>query len=388
MSLSISKIRDFLIYVLILLVPLAYSYSFYNPYELPKFLVFIFLVGVMLIIGIILLIKRKIVFPNDFLTRLVIFYLWVNLLADIFGLDFKTSILGSEYRHQGLILLGGMIILFFVIKSREKDGGQVIKSQKAIAISNILTASFALYQIVSHYCFNINIPLYNGRIVGTMGNPNSLAGYLAITLPFVLNLDYPKISFLFKILFTFLNLLVIYFTGSRAGLLIFLFVLLGYNFKNFWRIKEKYKAFKVVLFIIFLTFVFSQKTNIFFVLKNSFINFLSRNSIYENRLLIWSEGLKAVKKRPILGYGQENFELIFPKERHMKVDNAHNLFLEILISSGITGLIVYLLIIFEVYKRSSPVLRSSLIAFLTCSQFNPLSIAEIMIFWILVSMAR
>lgn len=114
----------------------------------------------------------------------------------------------------------------------------------------------------------------------------------------------------------------------------------------------------------------------------------NRKSIWDNRSLIWSEGLKAISKRPILGYGQENFELVFPKERHMKVDNAHNIFLETAVSSGIIGLLLFITIIMVAFKKANFTIKMSLLAFLIVSQLNPLSIVEIALFWFLLGMSQ
>lgn len=113
---------------------------------------------------------------------------------------------------------------------------------------------------------------------------------------------------------------------------------------------------------------------------------LYRYSIWENRIIIWEEGIKVVIKRPILGYGQENFQLVFPAERRLSVDNAHNLFLEILISSGLLGLGAYLMVLREAFKKLPFFAKLSLLAFLVRAQFNPLSIPEIALFWYLLAL--
>jgi O-antigen ligase len=116
---------------------------------------------------------------------------------------------------------------------------------------------------------------------------------------------------------------------------------------------------------------------------------LGKSSIYrysqwDNRFIIWNAGINSVIQKPILGVGQENFELIFPKNMHFRVDNAHNLFLETAVSSGLIGLFLYLLIICNSLKLAEFKIKLAIIAFLITGFFNPLNIVSIILFWILV----
>ncbi len=73
------------------------------------------------------------------------------------------------------------------------------------------------------------------------------------------------------------------------------------------------------------------------------------NSESTARLQIWGMALQGVKVRPILGWGQENFNYIFNYyyNPHMWMqeqwfDRAHSVFLDWLTASGIVGLLAYL----------------------------------------------
>ena len=113
-----------------------------------------------------------------------------------------------------------------------------------------------------------------------------------------------------------------------------------------------------------------------------------RISVWDNRGLIWVEGLKAIFSRPVLGYGQENFELIYPAYRHIKIDNAHNLFIETAVSSGFLGLFLLIMVLLYGIKAASFPVKLSLSAFILSGFFNPLSIAQIAFFWFLLGITR
>lgn len=67
------------------------------------------------------------------------------------------------------------------------------------------------------------------------------------------------------------------------------------------------------------------------------------------RFTIWSIGLKAFTKHPMLGYGQENFNYAFNTYYEPRMyaqeqwfDRAHNIFFDWLVASGLFGLFAYL----------------------------------------------
>ena len=67
------------------------------------------------------------------------------------------------------------------------------------------------------------------------------------------------------------------------------------------------------------------------------------------RTVIWSLAWKGVKERPVLGWGQENFNLVFnthydPRmyDQEMWFDRTHNVVFDWLIAAGILGLLAYL----------------------------------------------
>ena len=370
-----------IIRVLFFLLPLIYIPNIFNPYEFPKFVVFVGTVG---FLGIATLrqaqgkLLRNDKNKLDLLTCLVIFYGIIVYLADILGLDPRTSFLGSQFRHQGFVTLLAGICLFLLIRYNfHKDHNNYKDYTRWILLGGFLVCIIAIWQGIGVFIFHdLTIPTYQGRIVGTIGNPNSLGGYLAMVLPFLLfakNKNYKHFVLSGVIIF------VVFMAQSRgailaSGLVIALYVMKLLYKAVFWK--------KIAAIIVgFVLIIFILKTYQSGIVK------ISRESIWDNRVLIWTEGLKAFQRRPILGYGQENFELIFPKERKMFVDNAHNIFLETLISSGVIGFVFYLWILICAFKKASIDIRMSFLAFIIVGQFNPLSITQISLFWFLLGIS-
>ena len=119
-------------------------------------------------------------------------------------------------------------------------------------------------------------------------------------------------------------------------------------------------------------------------------------SPYDNRYLIWQKGIEAVAKRPIFGWGLENFEDAGGFDlRYLRVDKAHNELIEIAVSSGLIGLGVWVwLVVTAVHvpwdKRQEAWARTSLLLlfiFLFLAQLNVLNINQYLIFYLVLGMA-
>ena len=83
----------------------------------------------------------------------------------------------------------------------------------------------------------------------------------------------------------------------------------------------------------------------------------------QSRLLIWKMALKGWQEHPILGWGQENFNIVFNKyfnpdlwPQEQWFDRAHSVLFDSLISGGILGLLAYLslfaALLYVLWKRS------------------------------------
>ena len=91
------------------------------------------------------------------------------------------------------------------------------------------------------------------------------------------------------------------------------------------------------------------------------------------RAYVWPMALKGFAERPILGWGQENFNYIFNKDynpemwRHEQwFDRAHNVFLDWLVASGFIGLVAYLalyvLLLMAIWRSDLKIRQKSVLA--------------------------
>ena len=115
---------------------------------------------------------------------ITIFYIWL-IISSIFGIDFKNSLIGTVWRRQGLIFWTHGLLLMFFLKTKFINP-KPLQLSLIISLSAFIQAIISVYQFINLYILHINSISYAGRIIGTFGQPNFLAGFMLITLPFSL----------------------------------------------------------------------------------------------------------------------------------------------------------------------------------------------------------
>ncbi len=374
--------------ILISFLPLVYLPGNYNPYELPKFIVFVLgsLLMAILTVAKTIANKQSLVGKTnvfDKLAKLVFAYWLIVLLTDICGADPRVSILGSYWRHQGFILLSSGVIFFLSLRlSFRKIPNYWLA---LLPLSAFLISFITILQGIGYYLLGSTaVPTYGGRIVSSLGNPNALGGWLVITAPFLFLEILPRLKpprLIKGILLTGM-IIAIFLSGSRGA------VLAAGTTVFVWLICRSVKKPTGLKSHPFLPFLIGMGAVILGGILISNSGHFDHSSPFDNRFIIWQAGWRAVVKEPILGWGQENFEVIFPQRRLTKVDNAHNIFLETAVSTGLLGLLLYGGIIIQAFKEARLGIKLSLVAFLIRASFNPLSIAEIAFFWFLLGWER
>lgn len=158
------------------------------------------------------------------------------------------------------------------------------------------------------------------------------------------------------------TLLTIYFTATRGAVLALfvggIILALIYIFTAKPKDQKEIIYKKVVIAALILTIVFAGGIKIFrnsqFVKNSEILSRLASISLKEgkSRFLIWNMGWEGFKDKPILGWGQDNYNLVFAKYYNPKLftqepwfDRSHNIILDWLISAGLLGLLSYLSIL-------------------------------------------
>jgi O-antigen ligase/tetratricopeptide (TPR) repeat protein len=293
----------------------------------------------------------------------------VMFFANLFGAHTSSSFWSNFERMDGYVSLVHTFMYFVIL-------GSVMLNEKLWR--RLLNVSLAVAFAVALY----GLAQYTGVVDGTnridsrLGNAAYMAVYMLfhIFIAFWLFVESKKVHMkmlfaLLAIMFTF----VLIETGTRGtaiGLAVGVFVMSGYiaifgkQFKEF----RKYAIGAFVLLLLVVGgFVAGKDTD--FVQDNKNFRRIANISLedLEIRSIIWGTAIQGAAERPLLGYGQSNFNFVFNANYDPRLyaqeqwfDRGHNIFIDWLITGGALGLVAYLSIFvaFVWYLLFRPITRN------------------------------
>ncbi len=305
-------------------------------------------------------------------------FLLVMLFSSFFGVDFEKSFFGDQQRAQGTFVFLHFGLFYLLLR-------QFFNSKKDWLLASLISVFSAFVSLVVGFLGYFKIAFeslsFGGRISGLEGNPIFFAGYLLLPafLSFLAVLFFDeKLKHQFKLLFGLRNWLYflgfllffgIFFSQARGvalGIILsLLFFWLIFSFSEIFKKSIKRIVFLVgVVFFAFLAFlyVFNQKSSFFadnYPEVSRFLDITTENKTAKTRLIAWDIAKEGFLKRPIFGFGPENYQAVFNKYYNPDLlkysfsetvwDKPHNYFLEILAEEGIFGIIFYIFIIFVAF---------------------------------------
>jgi len=324
----------------------------------------------------------------------ILFLLWV-VATSLGGGDIEKSMWGNVYRRDGLLtffhlILFGAITAQFWFRS--------LRTALSIALvgSGSFLAAIAFVQAITYQFF---IPTG-----ATFGQPNFLAGYLAISAPCIAWIFFREnatkiqkyVSIVCALLYT-CGIVVTQSWGSWLGIVISIVGVFFLADRN-----HKVRFFRIGLGVGVIACVVS------FIAYYPLLQ-IPVSTLAESRPRIIMKGLDGWSKRPMIGYGWANFDLAFqagvwpyPFSVDVYVDKAHSHILELLATTGIVGLalagVLFFFFVKYVYLSYSAaeqkddqlwilIILGVCIVYIVHTQTNVTSIAEELVFWFFVGSA-
>lgn len=322
------------------------------PFVTEKTLYFRLLVDMLLCVWAVVAFRNANYLPKRTpLNMAVLLLAGVTLLTAIFGYDFPYSFWSGLERMEGFMGLFYLLIYFFVLSNSLKNPQQwqtLFMVSCAVACVLVLWSIFKEFQAVS----------VGERLFSNVGNPTYLGLYLLLHLfltGFILLESSPKIR---KISYLMLPILLIglLMTQSRStilGLLMGVLVLIIFTIKSSPKIRLAFAGFLITA-VLGGIILFSFRNNKSFLENHSSISrvvtVLTSKTTGISRLNNWKIAFEGFKEKPMLGWGQENYQVVFAKYFKPEMyndapwyDRSHNFLLDALVSGGIVGLLAFLL---------------------------------------------
>jgi putative inorganic carbon (HCO3(-)) transporter len=358
-------LSEFAYLALIFLVPLWFYYGLpnYNIFELNKiilFKVFVLLLFVFTFLRVIFCPPHLLLEPKQFfkkywcLPTVFIIGLSLTLLSSI---DPVLSFYGIFERQMGLssylfFFLWFILVSFNLLSDMERK----IKRLVTVAvISGTLVAIYGLLQIFNIDFFAWSEPPYlTHRAFSSLGQPNFLASWLLLVIPLSGYLIYINRRLLVKggfILALLVQLACLFFTGSRGGLLSLFVALIV--FLVYLLVSSSWSRNKKIFIVLAATLIGGVALISFNYFSSGRLNNLANYNVGSvgARLNFYVAAASASKVRPLLGYGLETGNKIFISYYQSDwgvydnvgstTDRAHNLILDILLSAGVVGLLLF-----------------------------------------------
>jgi O-antigen ligase len=336
---------------LLILVPL-----FYNPlsrlkYEPDKVALVILLVAALVGNAI-----RRGSLPRLARSRVswaLLVYVLIRWLTTIRSFAPAQSIWGDPGWRSGLWMTLAGLILFVLAQQEFSTPERREGAITAILIGSGLVAAYGVGEYLSPFDHNDIV-----RTASTMGDPNLLAAYLALTMPLAAaRLLVGKRRAWWAGLLALQGLCLIY-TYSRAGWLAAACALAVLGIVQFWiagrrRLAEGFAALLVIGLVALLVLsLLPPPGDAPHALQTLTSMFRWKGATAQIRLYGWRASLDAIRARPLLGYGPATFGFVL--ERYLPPELApfggaaalgrrtHNVYLETAVESGLIGLVAYL----------------------------------------------
>ncbi|MCG2694746.1 O-antigen ligase family protein [Candidatus Parcubacteria bacterium] len=356
-----NKILKYIIYGAVFLVP-------FIPFIVPDFFFFPFITGkafafriiVEIMVGAwaVLALRNPEYRPRKtWVTILATVFVGVIALADIFGVNPLKSIWSNFERMEGLVLMVHLLGFLFVT-------GSILNTEKlwhrffnVSIIASVLMSFYGFLQMAG------KITIHQGgvRLDATFGNSSYLAVYMLfhIFLTLFLLFRERKNSLIawFYGLAIILQTIILYNTATRGALLGLVGGLIVSSLFVIIFEKENLVFRKICIgsfasFIILIGLFLGLKESNFVqnspVLKR-FADISLQEQTTKARFMVWNMAWQGFKEKPVLGWGQENFNYVFNEYYNPKMydqeqwfDRTHNVFFDWLIAGGLLGLLGYL----------------------------------------------
>lgn len=354
-------------------IPFIISSSMFFPFIAGKGFTFRILVELMFGVYVALAFMEPSYRPKfNWITKSILAFVSVVFIANILGENPYKSIWSNYERMEGFVLIAHLLLYYLVASSVLNTKNIWNKFLNTNISASMLMTIYGFFQLAGVFKINQG----GARVDGTFGNAAYFAIYLVFNIFLALYmLSDSKIENWKKWMYSsvvVLETIMLYFTATRGAILGFIGGLVVTAILVFWKEKENQAIKKIskyllgTLAVLLVLFFFIKDTS---YVKNSPV--LSRFSTLsfsefktQGRYFVWPMAIKGIAERPLLGWGQENFNFVFNKNYDPQMfgqeewfDRTHNVVLDWMIASGAIGFLayasIYVALFYYIWRKQS-----------------------------------
>lgn len=268
----------------------------------------------------------------------------------------------SEALSEAMLVVIGMVFVALMIVFLD---GEAVR----IAIPRVIVAAISLGSVVALVEYHLGIyvvgsPETTGyRAEGLTGDPNGFAMNLLFVLPFLAYQLSSAPDLARKLLVSALiliNLAAMVATFSRSGALMLLLLVPVLFLANAVRIRPRALGFVFLLGVLMIAAIAATVPREFWERQSTLVAAEKDNSLGRRSAYVFVAA-RAFSDSPVLGHGLGSFKYIFSKtpeaaqfdkgDVHDRFRDAHNTYLEVLVGTGLVGLVIFIALVFSAIKN-------------------------------------
>ena len=420
---SFTKPIRFLFLALVFFTPLIITQSNSELFELPKMYFVYLLTALITTFHLINVFQKKNPLRVKTFLDIPFFLFFISqVISTYYSIDPHTSFFGYYSRLNGGLLSLICYLLLYSILSVYLDSDF---KNKIINFSLFSAFLVSIYAIAEHFGIDKNLWVQDvqSRVFSTLGQPNWLAAYLCIIIPFAIfkffeslkihidksNKLYGRIMIrpYFYLILTSIFYISLLFTKSKSGIIACLISLIIYfTFYFFQNLKNKSSFKKISIFaltFVLLTLTISNPIKDYLFpqkqISSSTINDQTSKILITSsgdiRKIVWTGAIDLWKKFPIFGTGVETFAYSYywtrPVEHNLTSEwdflynKAHNEYINYLATTGAVGFLTYCFFIIIVLIRCLKEIKSEPLNLVILTSFSSILITNFAGFSVVVT---